>query len=244
MIKVTTWTNTANKSRNRLTMFIGMSVVLHAIALLWYDPGPLPAFTQASGGPIRLKLVTSSETQQPAQVRKASALQAPVKTQSPAHPPRTMQQPLAKSAPIRPDNQSKRTEGMVAPRALTAPHTIKADTDTQTQRTETPPERASDNQETQQALLVYIQGEISKHFSYPRLARQRGWQGQVMLGFNVNKHGNIDKVHVRQSSGFAILDQAAKRSLSQVKFVTGKDRFIDRSWSGLQLPVIYRLQES
>jgi TonB family protein len=96
-------------------------------------------------------------------------------------------------------------------------------------------------------VLQYLQGELSRHFSYPRLARLRGWQGKVLLGFKLQKSGTIENIYIAKSSGYALLDNAASQSLAKIKHITDTDsRFkswLDNNASNLQLPVIYRLQE-
>lgn len=96
-------------------------------------------------------------------------------------------------------------------------------------------------------VLQYLQGELSRHFSYPRLARLRGWQGKVLLGFKLQKSGTIENIYIAKSSGYALLDNAASKSLAEIKHITDTDsRFkswLDNNASNLQLPVIYRLQE-
>ena len=44
---------------------------------------------------------------------------------------------------------------------------------------------------------------------YPEAARQRGWQGTVLLKLNVNEAGEVARVEVARSSGYPVLDGAA-----------------------------------
>ncbi len=45
--------------------------------------------------------------------------------------------------------------------------------------------------------------------TYPYRARRRGLEGDVLLHFRIHPDGRIDAIHVRHSSGYAILDGAA-----------------------------------
>lgn len=45
--------------------------------------------------------------------------------------------------------------------------------------------------------------------TYPRMAKQRGWQGLVVVAVEVNELGCANTVTVKQSSGHAMLDDAA-----------------------------------
>ena len=53
---------------------------------------------------------------------------------------------------------------------------------------------------------------------YPKGARQRGEQGDVILEIRVNAAGAVDDVKVATSSGFAELDEAAVRAARTAKF--------------------------
>ena len=53
---------------------------------------------------------------------------------------------------------------------------------------------------------------------YPKGARQRGEQGDVVVEIRVNARGEVDDVKVAVSSGFAELDEAAVRAAKAAKF--------------------------
>ena len=53
---------------------------------------------------------------------------------------------------------------------------------------------------------------------YPKGARQRGEQGDVILEIRVNAGGAVDDVKVAESSGFAELDEAAVKAAKAAKF--------------------------
>lgn len=85
--------------------------------------------------------------------------------------------------------------------------------------------------------------QLAKHFHYPRLARQRGWEGTVVLSVRVLSDGRLADIRVKDSSGRALLDRAAVRSLRQVRRLpqlAGRPE----TAGGLQLkiPVTYRLE--
>ncbi|MAT64177.1 MAG: hypothetical protein CMN57_00835 [Gammaproteobacteria bacterium] len=87
------------------------------------------------------------------------------------------------------------------------------------------------------AVLEEIRDALQQHFFYPRLARLRNWEGDVLLGFQVRSDGRIDDVEVLKSSGRAVLDRAALSALRSVRQVAyNAAQPVD-----LQLPVAYRL---
>ena len=53
---------------------------------------------------------------------------------------------------------------------------------------------------------------------YPKGARQRGEQGDVILEIRVTAEGTVDAVKIATSSGFAELDEAAVRAARAAKF--------------------------
>jgi protein TonB len=53
---------------------------------------------------------------------------------------------------------------------------------------------------------------------YPRLARRRGYEGQVILEVLVGRSGRVEKLKVFQSSGYETLDQAALASVRTWRF--------------------------
>jgi protein TonB len=58
-----------------------------------------------------------------------------------------------------------------------------------------------------------IQTAIERTKNYPRLARERGIEGEVRLRFRLNSSGNVEAVEVVKSSGYEILDSASIRAV-------------------------------
>ncbi|MCA8914174.1 MAG: energy transducer TonB [Planctomycetes bacterium] len=56
---------------------------------------------------------------------------------------------------------------------------------------------------------------------YPRQARKRGYEGKVVVHVLVGSEGRVKSVEVKESSGFAILDKAARESVEDWKFLPG-----------------------
>ena len=53
---------------------------------------------------------------------------------------------------------------------------------------------------------------------YPQLARERGWEGVVLLSVFVQSDGKPGKVNVEKSSGYKILDDAALKAIRKWQF--------------------------
>lgn len=104
------------------------------------------------------------------------------------------------------------------------------------------PVSAKSNDIVRSVLLSKIKTKFTKHFNYPQFAQRKGWQGKVRLTFNISKQGNISDILIKNSSGYAILDQAAYHSLTQIKKIEIKDWPFNTRQS-FNLPVIYKLYE-
>jgi len=60
-----------------------------------------------------------------------------------------------------------------------------------------------------------IVSAIERTKNYPRLARERGIEGEVRLRFKINSEGAVEKIEILESSGSEILDNASVRSVYQ-----------------------------
>ena len=77
---------------------------------------------------------------------------------------------------------------------------------------------------------------------YPRIARIRGFQGNVLLDVLVNADGKVDDVKIFKSSGYPVLDRSAKSTVKQWLFEPGKigKRKVDM-W--VRVPIRFELME-
>jgi protein TonB len=65
-------------------------------------------------------------------------------------------------------------------------------------------------------LLGVLRHELARHLVYPPLARERGWQGTVVLGVTVTADGVLAETSLLQSSGHALLDEASLAGLRRI----------------------------
>lgn len=84
--------------------------------------------------------------------------------------------------------------------------------------TDTEGEPLSGKQIIREARPLYRSNPPPK---YPAVARRRGFQGNVVLEVLVSPVGNIIELHVLSSSGYPILDRAAKSSVKNWTFEPG-----------------------
>ncbi len=77
--------------------------------------------------------------------------------------------------------------------------------------------------------------------SYPRRARQRGIEGQLLLRITVNSKGRTSGIKVLESSGHAVLDNAAVKAVKHWHFRPGR-RGKKPVKASMDMPVVFRLQ--
>ena len=58
--------------------------------------------------------------------------------------------------------------------------------------------------------------------SYPREAREKGYQGEVLLRVEVLSNGRVGEIEVARSSGHEILDRSALSTVKQWKFIPAR----------------------
>ena len=75
---------------------------------------------------------------------------------------------------------------------------------------------------------------------YPRMSRQLGEEGKVLLKVRVRSDGTAAAVDLEKSSNFARLDEAARRAVTRWRFVPAKrgDEAIEAS---VIVPIVFRL---
>ena len=60
--------------------------------------------------------------------------------------------------------------------------------------------------------------DLNPEPEYPEKASRRGWEGNVLLAVEVLKNGRVKRVSIYESSGYRILDKAAKLAVKKWKF--------------------------
>lgn len=78
---------------------------------------------------------------------------------------------------------------------------------------------------------------------YPRVARQRGWQGVSVLEVRVDVDGRVLELRVVESSGFAALDRAALDAVRDWRFEPARQGGLAIE-SRVEVPIVWRLAKS
>lgn len=107
---------------------------------------------------------------------------------------------------------------------------------------ETGESRAGDAPIDRAAVENRVMEALQARFSYPALARRRGWEGRVLLRLDLDATGHIDRVAIEHSSGYRVLDRAALEALRNLVGEGPLAEGITQPLEGLRIPVVYRLQ--
>jgi len=77
---------------------------------------------------------------------------------------------------------------------------------------------------------------------YPRIARESGWEGTVLVRVIIQADGSSDGIRVRKSSGHHVLDDAAIVAVKNWQFVPAKDGNIPVR-SVIEIPIHFDLRQ-
>jgi protein TonB len=102
---------------------------------------------------------------------------------------------------------------------------------------------ASQREKQRNYLLGELQNQLNRYLSYPMLARRRGWQGEVMVAFDINVVGQLNNVRLAHSSGYSVLDHSAVTAINKLQQISLPDTLGRLQAMELQLPVRYQLHE-
>lgn len=75
---------------------------------------------------------------------------------------------------------------------------------------------------------------------YPRMARERGWQGSALLRVEVLTDGRAGKITILRSTGYRMLDEVSVEAVREWKFVPARrGNEAVRSW--VEIPINFKL---
>jgi periplasmic protein TonB len=214
------------------------SVVSHAVAMTLIDPGVTPAPATA---PLRLSIhltqTPATETNPPAAVTDNQVPRAP--EQVPQAVPETKPKPVIKRV--------KRAQ-------LPRPHPQASSTPTRPQTPAPAPEHptvaaASQSPATTPAIPAMAVTTVSRKVEYiynpppdyPPRARRLGLEGEVLVRTRVLENGECGELVLGQSSGYALLDQAALEAVRTWRFRPAR-RDDEEIVSWVEIPVRFRLE--
>jgi len=95
-----------------------------------------------------------------------------------------------------------------------------------------------------QKLLSEINRLLTASFVYPPIARRLGQQGRVVVTVNLGGQGQIQQAELFESSGYRVLDQAALRSIRDIRQAPQLIQWLNGRPARIRVPVVYRLAEA
>jgi len=212
-----------------LQFFLSLSVCAHlAAAALWHESLPLPL-----GNPqatMQISLLAQTESQPEEQV---STSPVPAQTTL-TEPEKGITRP-AKTAP----KQSIREQPSDNLNAAAAPLLQEPDYITAKSSAIDQGMHPGHSEKISTALKQLL----SANFVYPRLARQRGWEGTVVISLRILPDGNLTNIQVAGSSGITVLDRAAMRSMRQITIPQAVAWMHGRKLDMI-IPIEYRLLDT
>jgi protein TonB len=109
-----------------------------------------------------------------------------------------------------------------------------------------PASTASASAET--STNTYVEANYKANYAsnpkpdYPSIAKDRGWEGKVLLKVEVSAAGHSESVNIHKSSGHEILDEAAVEAVKQWKFIPAK-RGDTPVASSVIVPITFKLDD-
>lgn len=231
--------------------FVSLSAALHlAVLACWGRPSPLHLLGDTLLS-IRLEqpAVHSSPASKPVVKQR---IQKRTSRSEPAHNIQGNKGRTASQRPaLAPINEIPRAKAVpdpatVAQTVTSTPRPVHSSRSAPTASATAPDHRLANPSPPEDAgprILAQLRLDLARHFSYPPLARRRGWQGEVILALRVEADGRISNTRVARSSGYGALDRAALESLRRLPPLETAAHLLNGRRLDLQLPVIYRLKE-
>jgi protein TonB len=101
-----------------------------------------------------------------------------------------------------------------------------------------PPDKADRGPALQKAVPRY---DANPPPLYPELARRRAYEGTVLLHVRVRDDGRVEGVKVERTSGYRILDRAAREAVSHWRFIPGR-RGDEAVAMDVRVPITFKLR--
>lgn len=173
---------------------------------------PTPPVKRALTPPAPAKpILQDTRASQALQSRKMMKMRVPIQTQqaTPSLPTKTTRtNSQHRVVPPLPTMRKERlaARSLPIPPTLTTPQTIRA----------TPPAETG-SAVTRPTIIT------SSRPAYPRVARESGWEGTVIVRTLIDTNGKPSQITIRKSCGHPTLDQAAQDAIQRWKFQPAKD---------------------
>jgi TonB family protein len=90
------------------------------------------------------------------------------------------------------------------------------------------------------SYLGHARMRIETAKRYPREARRRGWEGKVVLSFQINRKGEVSQIKLVQSSGYQELDDEGIATIRRASPFSPPPLH-DEEKLGVEIPLVFKL---
>lgn len=195
-----------------------------------------------------IKPKTESKPVQTARPVEPKKSPPPPKEELPKELPKEQPKEHPKKTPVTQHTPTPQTHREAEPVTTTAPPP-KMETPSAVAKNPQPqqPQRNPLNtEEAEQLYLSELNTQIARHAknSYPKRAKRRRWEGDVLIQFTLFPSGAIKYINIIQSSGRSMLDEAAFHILKtqmNSQFKPFPDDIMRNKWV-IKVPVSYHLE--
>lgn len=174
-----------------------------------------------------------------------TVLPSPAKTQKTIKSPPTLQVQSTSVDSTRPAEESE-----AIPSPATAPERARTQIAPPSLATAGANAPTTIAQESEAGLSIWGDKMTGEHYTapeylggekppYPKRAERNGWEGTVVLHLLINANGEVEKVGIAQTSGYELLDQQARASVSAWRFKPARRNGIAVAVA-VQQPIIFR----
>lgn len=228
-----------------------VSLACHAMALALFPglrgaaplaPPPSPLEVRLAPLPARAAEPVAAveptfETTAAAEIRQPPPLRrAPVRVAAPAAPTPVRSEPI-EPKPIEPATDRTAAEPEPEPVQAFAPP-VAAVPEAAAKRVEAVEEPVD---ALMQGHVRGIQQAVDANHRYPRIARERRWQGLVKMRVQFLPGGQVGQVSILSSSGFAVLDETALDMVRTADLPRAPDGLRNREFT-VDVPILFRLR--
>lgn len=229
----------------RITTFIAVSALAHGAVALWLTAHTPPHL--ALGGEaraLRVALLPAAQVAEYSALESRSLRTPPVVHPEPATEVRQVMTPhTARAQQYSRDSAHVQTaKATPEPTENTRLRTVSV---TEPQASNPAPARPHSSAENlSKHISAALKNRLARHFEYPWLARQRGWQGRVLLSLHIAGNGDLSHWKVEQTSGYRTLDQSALKAARHIEHLPQAERWLHGESLEVHLPVQYKLLDS
>jgi protein TonB len=235
-----------------LTITILVSAMFHmgAVIVVWQDKTELAISTSTQGSPLNIAIrQVSLDQTQVRQNNSENDLVEEIASQTTSQETREpVPQTQKKSRQVLNQVETGEPRPVNEPESAVKPalaHKLaKAVTSDAAQRKQAHQDHVQKLAVLNNHMVDYLATEFRIHFKYPMLARKRGWQGQVVLGLDIDRYGQIARIAIQRSSGYKVLDHNAVRTFELIGEISPTLKRQLLQDHHLSIPVVYQLTGS